>query len=227
MSLLAHQLGDSQDLPMLLSSTNTAPFNNDLAIDPVEDRSIIVADVTTHVQHAPQPRRLWFDTIYTASCSLVGNQAIGSSIFRPPAPIFNQPQAHRALHHDSTIYSSSSHINTSNEHHSTHTCRWDNAGTPCSHEFTFQNIVAHLRRYHHIDADSDESFICSWITPHAGRCGKKLKIDGFRRHIITHIGVKFRCSVCRKRMAARKDLTAKHRRYHAACSRATFDIVTD
>jgi hypothetical protein len=70
-------------------------------------------------------------------------------------------------------------------------------------------------------------FTCSWMAPNAGCCGKKLKVDGFSRHIITHIGVKFRCSVCSKRMAARNDLAAKHRRDYAACSQATFDTLTD
>ncbi|KAG1794350.1 uncharacterized protein HD556DRAFT_1442917 [Suillus plorans] len=198
-------------------------FNNDLTIDPLEDRtSVVMADVTTRVLHAPQPQCLCLDAI----CSPTGNQAIGLNIFRPPAPIFNHPQPHRDLRYDGASYSGSSHVNPSNEHNSTHPCRWHNKGTPCTHELTSQNIFAHFHQYHPIDVDSDESFTCSWITPHAGCCGKKLKVDSFTRHIITHIGIKFRCSVCRKRMAARNDLAAKHRRRRAACAQATFDTIT-
>ncbi|KAG1854135.1 hypothetical protein DFJ58DRAFT_382751 [Suillus subalutaceus] len=228
---LDHQPDDSQDVPMLLGNTNTTSFNDDLATGPFENRNIVVADVTvwpTHVLHAPQPQHPCLNTIHTAY-SPVGNEAIGLSISRPPAPIFNHPQPHRALRYDSTTYSSLSHIDPSTEHHSTHPCRWDNKGTPCSHELQVisKNILAHFHRHHCIDVDPEGSFTCSWIMPHFGCCGKKLKVDSFSRHIITHIGIKLRCSVCSKRMAARNDLVAKHRRDHAACSQATFDTITD
>ncbi|KAG2159104.1 uncharacterized protein EDB93DRAFT_1118098 [Suillus bovinus] len=203
-----------------------ASFNNGLAIDPFEDRNIVVADITTNILHAPQPQRRCLNTIPT-SYSPVGNQAIGLSIPRPSAPIFNQPQPHHALLYDNISSSSSSHTDSSNEHHITHPCSWDDTGTPCGYEFISKNIVAHFRQHHQIDVDSDKSFTCCWITPNAGRCGRKFKVGGFERHIVTHIGIKFRCSVCRKRMAARKDLAAKHRRYHAACTKATFDTIRD
>ncbi|KAG2043754.1 hypothetical protein BDR03DRAFT_330654 [Suillus americanus] len=232
--LLAYQLDDSQDVPMLLSGTNTASFNDDLATDPFENRNTIVADVTvwpTHVLHAPQPQRPCLEAMYTAFYLPVGNQATGLSISRPPAPIFNHPQPRHALRHDSTSCSGSFYIDRPNinEHHTTHPCCWDNEGTPCNHELQVmtKNILAHFRQHHRIDADPEGSFTCSWITPHIGCCGRKLKIDSFSRHIIAHIGIKFRCSVCSKRMAARNDLAAKHRRRHPACSQATFDAIAD
>jgi len=228
-SFITYQLDD--DVPMLLSSTNTASFDDDLATDYSENRNVVVADATawpTAVLHAPQPQHPYLNIMHAASYSPAGNQAIGLSISRPPAPIFNHPQPHRALRYDSTRYSGSSQINPSNELHSTHPCRWDNKGTPCGHELQVvsKSILAHFHKHHRIDV-SDGLFTCSWMAPNAGCCGKKLKVDGFSRHIITHIGVKFRCSVCSKRMAARNDLAAKHRRDYAACSQATFDTLTD
>ncbi|KAG1721411.1 hypothetical protein EDB19DRAFT_1772877 [Suillus lakei] len=178
--------------------------------------------------HVLNTRLTWLcfypDTISTASYSPVGNQAIGLRISRPPAPIFDQPQHRRALR---TSYSNSSPIDHPNEHYSTHHCWWDNERMPCSHELQSNNILAHFHQHHRIDVDKEGSFTCSWTTPRAGCCGKKLKIDSLSRHITTHIGIKFKCSVCSKKMAARNDLAAKHRRHRPACSQATFDITAD
>ncbi|KAG2069613.1 hypothetical protein BDR04DRAFT_1101201 [Suillus decipiens] len=232
-----HQLDDSQDVPILLSSsdTNAASLDGYWATDPFENRNIAVADVTvwpTDVLRAPQPRHPCIDTM-PASCSSVGNKAIGLSISRPPAPIFNHLQRQHTPRYNSTSCSRSSYIDrlNTNEHRNTHLCCWDNEGTPCSHELQTisKDILAHFRQHHRIDVDPGGLFTCSWIIPHvgSGHCGKKLKIDSFSRHIITHLRIKFRCSVCSKRMAARNDLAIKHCREYLACSQATFDTITD
>ncbi|KAG2369281.1 hypothetical protein BDR07DRAFT_760265 [Suillus spraguei] len=169
-SFLTHQFDDLQDVPILLSSnTNTASFDDYLATDSFENRNTAVADITiwpTHVLHAPQPQHPIVDTMST-SYSSVGNEAIGLSISRPPAPIFNYPQPHHTLCYDNTICPRSSHIDRPNinELHSTHPCCWDNEGTPCNHELQVisKDILAHFLQRHRIDVDSEGSFACSWI----------------------------------------------------------------
>ncbi|KAG1740891.1 uncharacterized protein EDB91DRAFT_344863 [Suillus paluster] len=207
-----------------------------------ENRSITVADgpaYPSHVLHEPQPilRPIyrWYDSAYTGSCSPINNQTVGLSILRPSAPspmqdnplhihrnVPDNPPSHPPPRNHGPGRFDSYHIERPHKSHSTYLCRWDNEGRLCSHEFqaTSKDILAHLREHHRIGVDNKEFCRCLWVTPH-GVCKKQLKIQSLGRHVITHIGIRLKCSVCGITMA-RNDCAAKHRKQHPGCSRAHF-----
>ncbi|KAG1861706.1 hypothetical protein F4604DRAFT_1787925, partial [Suillus subluteus] len=65
-------------------------------------------------------------------------------------------------------------------------------GVPCGMfvEGTTNAVSAHLRR-HGINSPDSARISCPW-----GGCSKTLKRGGLTRHILTHLGVKVRCSIC-------------------------------
>src|SRR6267154_1549616 len=65
-------------------------------------------------------------------------------------------------------------------------------GVPCGLcvEGTTSAVSAHLRR-HGITGPENASTTCTW-----GGCSKTLKRGSMTRHILTHLSVKARCSVC-------------------------------
>ncbi|KAG2153323.1 hypothetical protein DEU56DRAFT_479126 [Suillus clintonianus] len=201
--------------------------------------------------HAPQPRHPliyhWSDFMSTGSYSPMNTQTTELSISRPhvPSPILTMQDNLLSDFHDiidsswlsphlpvcncNTNRSKPYYIKHPHKHHSTYLCCWDIGGTLCGHEIqvTFKEIFAHLRQHHRIGVDNKGTYRCSWSTPHhdGGCCGKELKTESFGRHIITHIGIRIKCSVCSTTMAARNDLAARHRRECPNCSQADFMII--
>ncbi|KAG0699376.1 hypothetical protein DFH29DRAFT_1081325 [Suillus ampliporus] len=247
-SVSAHQPADSHHnfvpMPPSGESNVNIMFRDDLLVTPpVEDRNRTVADGSvwlTRVLHAPQPR--YPDSAYVGSYSPVENQIIGLSISRPSAPspilamqgsllgnsrdIFDNPPPplHLPPHNRGPRFHPYD-IDRRHEHHSTYLCQWDDEGRLCNHELqaTPKDVLAHLREYHRIGIDNNESYHCLWVTPH-GLCEKQLKIQSFGRHVITHIGIRIQCSVCGMTVS-RNDCAVKHRRQHPNCSQATFMII--
>jgi hypothetical protein len=93
-------------------------------------------------------------------------------------------------------------------------------GIPCGlHiEGTTCAASAHLRRHGIIGPDSTR-IICTW-----GGCSKTLKKGSMPRHLLTHLGVKARCSACEVVMS-RHDLIRKHIRSSEPCHSAIANTV--
>jgi hypothetical protein len=93
-------------------------------------------------------------------------------------------------------------------------------GVPCGTfvEGTTSAVSAHLRG-HGITGPDNASICCPW----AG-CFKTLKRGGMARHILTHLGVKVRCSVCGV-VKCRLDLLRAHVKSSEQCRFAFVDIV--
>ncbi|KAG1756536.1 uncharacterized protein EDB91DRAFT_21901 [Suillus paluster] len=162
---------------------------------------------------------------------------VGLNISRPQAPrpilamqgnflqdfrhIFDDPSPPLPLRTCNNSRFEPYYIGRPNEHHGTFLCRWDNEGTLCGHEVraTSRDVFAHLRENHHIGKEPR----CLWATPH-GRCGKQLRIPSFGRHVMTHVGIRIKCSVCGATMA-RDDIAARHRQQHPNCSQADFETI--
>ncbi|KAG2079211.1 hypothetical protein BDR04DRAFT_1086361 [Suillus decipiens] len=84
-------------------------------------------------------------------------------------------------------------------------------GTTCA-------LSAHLRR-HDITGPDSTSTICTW-----SGCFKTLKKGSMTRHLLTHLGVKVRCSVCGVVMC-RHDLLRTHIKSSEPCHSAIADTV--
>ncbi|KAG0705916.1 hypothetical protein DFH29DRAFT_904299 [Suillus ampliporus] len=199
-----------------------------------ENRNRIVTDIgsvrPTPLLHVPQSRG---PLIYQPASE---SMYMGLSIPRPPAPspilamqdnllgnfcnIFHNPPPDLPPCNRSRFRFKPYNIYRPHKHLSTFLCRWDNEGTICGHELlaTSKDIFAHLRENHHIGVHNKEPCHCLWVAPH-GRCDKQLMIQSFGRHIITHLGIRIKCSVCGTVMA-RDDLAARHRQEHPQCSKA-------
>ncbi|KAG1797232.1 uncharacterized protein BJ212DRAFT_391151 [Suillus subaureus] len=93
-------------------------------------------------------------------------------------------------------------------------------GVPCGMfvEGTTSAVSAHLRG-HGITGPDSASTNCLW----AG-CSKALKRGGMTRHILTHLGVKVRCSVCGV-VKCRLDILRAHIRSSELCRLACVDTV--
>jgi hypothetical protein len=93
-------------------------------------------------------------------------------------------------------------------------------GIPCGlHiEGTACAVSAHLRR-HGITGPDSTSIICTW-----GGCSKTLKKGSMTRHLLTHLGVKARCSACGVVMC-RHDLVRAHIRSSEPCHSAIVNTV--
>ncbi|KAG1797229.1 uncharacterized protein BJ212DRAFT_1406343 [Suillus subaureus] len=93
-------------------------------------------------------------------------------------------------------------------------------GGPCGMfvEGTTTTVSAHLRG-HGITGPDGASTNCPW----AG-CSKTLKRGGMTRHILTHLGVKVRCSMCGV-VKCRLDLLRAHIRSSESCRLACVDTV--
>ena len=95
------------------------------------------------------------------------------------------------------------------------------AAVPCGLylEGTHGAISAHLRR-HGITASPDHNTIdCPW-----DGCSKTIKKDSLTRHILTHIGVKARCSMCGL-VRSRCDVIRAHIASSESCKFAFSDVV--
>ncbi|KAG2071861.1 hypothetical protein BDR04DRAFT_1230802 [Suillus decipiens] len=93
-------------------------------------------------------------------------------------------------------------------------------GIPCGMfvEGTTSAVSAHLRR-HGITGPDSANTSCPW-----SGCSKILRRGGMARHILTHLGVKVRCSVCRV-VKCRLDLLRAHIRSSESCGSAHIDTV--
>ncbi|KAG2038577.1 hypothetical protein BDR03DRAFT_299917 [Suillus americanus] len=92
-------------------------------------------------------------------------------------------------------------------------------GVPCRMfvEGTTSAVSAHLRGHGIIDSDSAK-ISCPWTG-----CSKTLKRGGLTRHILTHLGVKVRCSMCGV-VKCRRDLLRAHIRSSESCRFAFVEI---
>ncbi|OAX38401.1 hypothetical protein K503DRAFT_770516 [Rhizopogon vinicolor AM-OR11-026] len=85
-------------------------------------------------------------------------------------------------------------------------------------EGTTSAVSAHLQG-HGIIGPDNASTSCTW-----GNCSKTLKRGSLSRHILTHLGVKVRCSVCRV-VKCRRDLIRAHINTSASCHFASDETV--
>lgn len=97
-------------------------------------------------------------------------------------------------------------------------CKLQQFGCGMFVEGTTWAIAAHLRG-HGITGPDTASTSCTW-----GGCSKTLKRGCMTRHILTHLGVKVRCSVCGV-VKCRHDLLRAHIKSSEQCRFAFVDIV--
>ncbi|KAJ8583211.1 hypothetical protein M405DRAFT_829097 [Rhizopogon salebrosus TDB-379] len=99
-------------------------------------------------------------------------------------------------------------------------CKLHWQGIPCGMfiEGTNRAVSAHLRG-HGITGPEKASTSCTW-----GSCSKTLKRGSLMRHILAHLGVKVRCSVCGV-VKCRHDLFRKHIKSSEPCRLASADMV--
>ncbi|KAG2147997.1 hypothetical protein DEU56DRAFT_783447 [Suillus clintonianus] len=93
-------------------------------------------------------------------------------------------------------------------------------GIPCGMfvEGTSNAVSAHLRG-HGITGPDSASTSCTW-----GGCSKIITRGGMARHILTHLGVKVRCTVCGV-VKCRRDILRAHMRSSEPCHFASIDVV--
>ncbi|KAG2153389.1 hypothetical protein DEU56DRAFT_483312 [Suillus clintonianus] len=87
-------------------------------------------------------------------------------------------------------------------------CRWTHNGQECGMHVMGDRtrFARHIQRWHrtHV-AQSQRQVPCRW-----GGCGKEMKRENVVRHlIVTHLKMKWRCSVCRTKLS-RDDASARH-----------------
>jgi hypothetical protein len=97
-------------------------------------------------------------------------------------------------------------------------CELQEGGCGMFMEGTTRAVAAHLRG-HGITGSDTASTSCTW-----GDCSKILKRGSMTRHILTHLGVKVRCSVCGIVMC-RHDRLHAHIASSEQCHSASVDIV--
>lgn len=85
-------------------------------------------------------------------------------------------------------------------------------------EGTRTAISAHLHR-HNITSSDGTRITCPW-----GSCSKSFKWENMARHILTHMGVKARCSVCGVVMC-RPDVLRAHIKSSEQCHFASCDVI--
>jgi hypothetical protein len=86
-------------------------------------------------------------------------------------------------------------------------------------EGTTTAISAHLRLVHGITGPDNADTNCTW-----GTCSRTVQRGNMTRHILTHLGVKARCSMCGVIMC-RRDLIRAHISSSEACHLAFADVV--
>lgn len=97
-------------------------------------------------------------------------------------------------------------------------CKLQGALCGMSVEGTTSAISAHIR-WHGITGPDNASQRCSW-----GGCSKMLKKGSLARHIISHLEVKARCSVCGV-VKCRDYVLREHMRSSELCQLASAEIV--
>jgi hypothetical protein len=97
-------------------------------------------------------------------------------------------------------------------------CEVRGAHCGLSLEGTRTAISAHLHR-HGITCSDGTSVTCPW-----GSCSKTFKWENMARHILTHMGVKARCSVCGV-VKCRPDVLRAHIKSSQQCHFASCDVV--
>lgn len=86
-------------------------------------------------------------------------------------------------------------------------------------EGTVSAVSAHLRTFHSVTSQDNTSAICTW-----GGCSKTFKKGSMARHLLTHLGVKVRCSMCGVVMC-RHDRLRAHIKSSEPCHLAIADAV--
>ncbi|KAG2338841.1 hypothetical protein BDR05DRAFT_968837 [Suillus weaverae] len=97
-------------------------------------------------------------------------------------------------------------------------CKLQGALCGMSVEGTTSAISSHIRG-HGITGPDSASKRCSW-----GGCSKMLKKGSMARHILAHLGVKVRCSVCGV-VKCRHYVLRAHIRSSESCQLASAEIV--
>ncbi|KAG1818015.1 uncharacterized protein BJ212DRAFT_120508 [Suillus subaureus] len=97
----------------------------------------------------------------------------------------------------------------------TYPCRWTHNGQECGMHVMGDRIrlARHMQRWHRAHAaHSQGQAPCRW-----GGCGKVMKRENVIRHVIvTHLKMKWRCSVCRTRLS-RDDASVRHFEHVKSC----------
>ncbi|KAF9234188.1 hypothetical protein BU15DRAFT_52920 [Melanogaster broomeanus] len=87
-------------------------------------------------------------------------------------------------------------------------CRFDLNGSPCNMWIIGERVrvARHLRHYHHIQSSSAGRAFCGW-----DNCThrKPMKRENLPRHVVMHLGVKWRCHHCME-MFSRDDAVQRH-----------------
>jgi len=147
------------------------------------------------------------------------NSASGPCLLSP-RPLLTRGTAHSFVSRDIIPIEPETYVRMQQSHQSlvVYECK---APVPCGVflEGTHTAISAHLRR-HGIPASPDDNNIsCPW-----GSCSKTIKRDSLPRHILTHMGVKARCSMCGL-VRFRCDVIRAHIASSERCKFAFSDVV--
>lgn len=87
-------------------------------------------------------------------------------------------------------------------------CRFDLLGSPCNKWIVGDRtrVLRHLRSHHHLQTGPATPAFCRW-----GECThpRPMKQENLSRHVVMHLGVKWRCPHCR-RLFSRDDAVHRH-----------------
>ncbi|KIK92767.1 hypothetical protein PAXRUDRAFT_146582, partial [Paxillus rubicundulus Ve08.2h10] len=87
-------------------------------------------------------------------------------------------------------------------------CRFDLNGSPCNKWVIGDRVrvAQHLRQHHWIQTDSTGHASCLW-----DNCthSKPIKRENLARHVVMHLGVKWKCGHCSE-MFSRDDAVQRH-----------------
>lgn len=87
-------------------------------------------------------------------------------------------------------------------------CRFDLAGSPCNKWIVGDRtrVLRHLRNHHHLQTGPAMPACCRWE-----KCThtRPMKQENLSRHVVMHLGVKWKCPHCR-RLFSRDDAVHRH-----------------
>lgn len=99
-------------------------------------------------------------------------------------------------------------------------CKWAEDEKPCYQwiEGSPREIRTHLRIHHGVQGQAKDQTRCRWLP-----CVEERKIGSIPRHVMTHLRIAFRCSICRA-VFAREDCIQAHRREVRGCTEGETDV---